>query len=285
MLSSLFKKRFSLLSTLALAASSLAGCEGAPPEAAFTKESQLGTTGQALSYNGSDYLFITTPKTWNEARSACRKLGYDLVTLNDSAEEALLETQENARNMRNVWIGINDQSAEGVWSWTSGTSQHTNWNPGEPNNLGDEDCTVDRFSDPAQNIFSEKWNDARCDSAYAFICERPAVSNATNRGSFYFSASYTSNATVNTTSYSVNLEAGRIFTAGTCGVPGAWGSNDTHLRLFNAAGQEIAASDDAKGPCGILSNFSIVVPESGTYVIRAGCFGGDSCEGTVAFNY
>jgi hypothetical protein len=282
---SLFNKPFSLLSALALTTSSLVGCGGEPLETEPELELKLGTTGQAISYDGGDYLFVTTPKTWNEARGACLMQGYDLVTINDSNEETFLQTQEAARGMRNVWIGYNDQSSEGLWAWASSYSSYTNWYPGEPNNYeGAEDCAADRFSDPTQNIYSEQWNDARCDLAFSFICERrPAPTS--NRGSFIYSASNTSSATVNTSNYAVNLYAGQLFTVGTCGVPGASGNGDTYLRLFNPSGQEIAWNDDSQGSCGTLSNFSIIVPVSGTYVVRAGCYSSGGCSGTVAFNY
>jgi len=282
---SLFNKSFSLLSALSLTTASLVGCGGEFLETEPELELKLGTTGQAISYNGGDYLFVTTPKTWNEARSACLMQGYDLVTINDSAEESFLQSQEAARSMSNVWIGYNDQSSEGLWAWTNGSSSYTNWYPGEPNNYdGVEDCAVDRFFDPTQNISSEQWNDARCDLAFSFICERQPGPTS-NRGSFFYSASNTSSATVNTVNYSVNLYAGQLFTVGTCGVPGASGSGDTYLRLLNPSGQEIARNDDSQGSCGLLSNFSIIVPASGTYVVRAGCYSTGSCNGTVAFNY
>jgi hypothetical protein len=282
---SLFKKSFSLLSTLSLAASPLVGCGGEPLEAGFEQEAKLGTTEQAVSYNGGDYLFVTTPKTWNEARAACLMQGYDLVTINDSAEESFLQTQESARGMRNVWIGYTDQNSEGLWSWSNGSSSFTNWYPGQPDDyLGAEDCTADRYTNPGQNIYSEQWNDFRCDSSNSFICER-RPEPTTNRGSFSYSTSNTTSATVNTYNHSVNLYAGQLFTVGTCGVPGASGNGDTYLRLVNTSGQEIAANDNSLGICGSLSNLSVIVPVSGTYVVRAGCYGSGTCSGTVAFNY
>ena len=39
------------------------------------------------------------------------------------------------------------------------------WSPHEPNNLHQEDCMEIRSSDG-------KWNDSRCDSKYAFICQK-----------------------------------------------------------------------------------------------------------------
>ncbi|KFE64385.1 C-type lectin domain-containing protein [Hyalangium minutum] len=282
---SLIKKPFSLLCTLALTVSPLVGCGGAPLEAGFEEEVKLGTTEQAISYNGGDYLFVTTPKTWNEARSACLIQGYDLVTIDDSAEEAFLQTQEAARNMRNVWIGYTDQGFEGLWAWANGVSTYTHWYPGQPDDyLQQEDCAVDRYTNPSQNIQSEEWNDFRCDETFSFICERRPEPTA-NRGSFSYSTSNTSSATANTYNYVINLYAGQLFTLGTCGVPGSTGTGDTYLRLFNPSGQEIASNDDSQGACGILSNFSVIVPVTGTYVVRAGCYGTGLCSGTVAFNY
>ncbi|HEX8701361.1 MAG TPA: C-type lectin domain-containing protein [Myxococcaceae bacterium] len=282
---SLFKKPFALLSTFTLAASPLVGCGGESLETEFEKELELGTTEQAISYDGGDYLFVTTPKTWSDARSACQMLGYDLVTINNNDEELFLQTQETVRDMHNVWIGLHDRDSENNWSWVNGTSTHTNWYPGQPDDYkGAEDCVADRYYNTPVNVASEQWNDFRCDELLPFICERRPMPT-TYRGSFSYTASNTSSATVNTFNYSVNLIAGQIFTAGTCGVPGASGIGDTYLRLFNPSGQEIAANDDSKGSCGFLSNFSVIAPATGTYHVRAGCHAGENCAGTVAFNY
>ena len=274
------KQRLGKVSALWLLVGSLAmgcgaGVEGEPTE---VTPQDLATTEQHVVFNRHDYLFVTSSKTWEQAQTYCSLAGYHLVTINDAFEEAFLDEQENARAPAEWWIGYNDQGIEGTWVWSFGASNFVNWSPGEPNNIGNEDCAVDN------NGLAGQWNDLDCNNLRFFICERESVPKG-SRGTFFYAAANTESATVNTTQFAVFLFAGQLFTVGTCGVPGAQGAGDTFLRLNNPFGVEIAANDDAGTPCGLRSNLSIVAPTTGTYVIRAGCFGDTSCSGVVSFNY
>jgi hypothetical protein len=278
-------KSFSLLTTLALAASPLIGCGGEPMVSEEGVALELEALGQGLVHNGNDYLFITTPKTWLEARNDCLRAGYDLVTINDSEEEAFLQAQEQSHGLYSWWIGFNDRSTEGQGSWAGpASSTYRNFYPGEPNDsMGNEDCTTDRYSTPDGTIRSELWNDESCTKPLSFICERRTPTGMS--GSFSYSASNTASATANTLNQTVSLVAGQLFQVGTCGVMGASGSGDTYLRLVDPSGTEIASNDDAGGNCGLLSTLSLRVPVTGTYTVRAGCFSSGSCSGTVAYTY
>ncbi len=176
MLLPLSTKSFSLLSALSLVAALAAGCGVDSAESVAELEPELTSRTQSLSYNGSDYMFVTSPRTWADARSYCQQQGYDLVTINDSGEEAFLETEERTRGLYNWWIGLNDQSVEGQWSWAHSSSTYTNWYPHQPDNhLGREHCALDRFRTSDGTIVSELWNDDTCDLATAFICERASA--------------------------------------------------------------------------------------------------------------
>ncbi|HYO58560.1 lectin-like protein [Archangium sp.] len=290
---------FSKLGVLVLAGVVPAiGCGGelvdAESEAKQAAMADVGVTESAVTNpaNGHDYLFVTTLKTWDEAQAYCQLAGgYSLVTINDAAEEMFLQYQEHARGqglLYGWWIGANDRGIEGSWTWVNGTSSYTNWYPGEPNDAYyREDCATDRFGNPSGGFYTEQWNDDSCSVPHPFICERDTAPTS-NRGSFPYAASNTNSADIytgNTHNYALHLYAGQVFTVGTCGVPGATGSGDTYLRIRNPSGSEIASNDDASGPCGLLSNISIVVPVTGTYTIVAGCYSSGSCSGTVAFNY
>lgn len=239
------------------------------------------TLEQSVIYgtNGHDYLFVQTPKTWEEARFYCQNQGYYLVTINDAGEEAFLHTQESRRiPLSDWWIGVSDRGIEGSWSWVSGTSSYSNWAPGEPNDAyGNEDCGSDNYS------YNNFWNDLDCTLPRPFICERESLPGSS--GSFSYSATNTNDAQQNTYAYSIYLYAGQVFTFGTCGLAGASGYGDTYLRIKNPSGAWLALNDDAGGSCGALSNLSIVAPVNGTYTIHAGCWASGSCGGTVAFSY
>ena len=63
------------------------------------------------------------------------------------------------------WIGINDLAAEGTFQYaTGGDLVYTNWNAGEPNNSGDEDC-VEFYNGLTA------WNDRPCNVKWPSICE------------------------------------------------------------------------------------------------------------------
>jgi len=117
-----------------------------------------------------------------------------------------------------------------------------------------------------------------------------AASNVTNvaitctgpiTGSFFYSAGNTSSATQNTVNVNISMVAGQTITAGTCSLPGSSGSGDTYLRLFDAFNSQVAFNDDACG--GLLTLFTFTVATTGTFQLRAGCFSGGSCSGTVVY--
>ncbi|NVJ19720.1 C-type lectin domain-containing protein [Myxococcus sp. AM011] len=266
-----------------LSAITWGGCgEGTGPQPEQAVE-DFGVSSQAIVYGGHDYLFVTTPKTWQEANSICKVSGYELVTLNDVGEEGFLQTHESRLGLYNWWIGLNDLGQEGFFVWSGGASNYWNFASGEPNNDGGEHCVADRYQ-WLPSITSEQWNDWPCGRTFPFICEKAQVPEASN-GRFEYSASSTSNGTVNTSNYSIYLRAGQLFVVGTCGVAGASNVGDTYLRINGPNGQEVASNDDISGACGTASNISIVVPTSGNYVIKAGCYSSSSCGGVVAYSY
>ncbi|WP_163991839.1 trypsin-like serine peptidase [Pyxidicoccus caerfyrddinensis] len=96
---------------------------------------------------------------------------------------------------------------------------------------------------------------------------------------FTFTATNTNSAQQNTTNRNVTLAAGQTLNFGTCTVPGASGTGDTYLRLYNGTTQ-VVSNDDS---CGVLSFASFKATTAGTYQIRAGCYSSGSCSGTVAY--
>lgn len=139
----------------ALAAITIAGCGAEAPAA--------DTAARALMYNGHDYLFIRSAKTWAQAKASCEELGYGLVTVNDANEENWLGSFEGPSAW---WIGYTDQQVEGSWQWSTGTSSYSNWNPWQPDNgSGVEDCAEDNYDGTG------RWNDLPCSASLYYICE------------------------------------------------------------------------------------------------------------------
>lgn len=247
----------------------------------------LGEVSQSISYDTHDYIFVTTWRTWDESQADCRAAGYELVTIDNQAEESFLQAHQTILMMNNWWIGLNDQGQQGtfVWAGVPSTSGYLNFSPGEPNNAGgEEDCVVDRYLRPDGHVGTEEWYDRPCSEPHPFICEKGQVATTSN-GSFSFSATNTSSGHQNTVNHSVFLTAGNVFTVATCGVPGASAAGDTLLRLLDPYGVEVARNDDFGGVCGSKSSISLVLPHTGSYTIVAGCYASGSCSGVVSFMY
>jgi hypothetical protein len=102
-------------------------------------------------------------------------------------------------------------------------------------------------------------------------------------GSFLYSATNTNSAQQNTVNKDLTLHEGNVVEVGTCGLTGASANGDTYLRLYDASGAQVASNDDACG--GLSSSFKFSVPagKGGTYQLRAGCYSGRSCGGTVVY--
>lgn len=103
-------------------------------------------------------------------------------------------------------------------------------------------------------------------------------------GKLNYSATNTNSAQQNTVNQNISLNAGQMIVLGTCGTPDSTFSGDTFLRLINPSGAQVAFNDDAGGTCGVGSKLTHTASTSGTYQLRAGCFSGSSCSGTVTWN-
>jgi hypothetical protein len=117
----------------------LASIVGLALSATATQASIISTA----TYNGHTYHLITE-QSWTSAQAEAVTLGGNLVTINDAAENAFLTatftTPLFPGDSGTFWIGFNDVGSEGTFEWVSGEPvTYTNWNIGEPNNLGDED--------------------------------------------------------------------------------------------------------------------------------------------------
>ena len=105
-----------------------------------------GFTSQQ-NYNGHSYYRSTGSAFWLNAKANCEAMGGHLVTVTTSAENNFI-----FGIWPSGWIGLTDEVNEGTWRWVTGeTYSYTSWNPGEPNNAGNEDYV--------QFVGGGKWND------------------------------------------------------------------------------------------------------------------------------
>ncbi len=107
----------------------------------------------------------TPPMTWVEAEALAVQEGGHLVTIRNAQEQSwILQTFGATLN----WIGLNDIAVEGSWVWSSGEpTTYSNWCPGEPNNLNNEDYGH------ISNCGGGRWNDAMSTN-WPGIVELPA---------------------------------------------------------------------------------------------------------------
>ena len=117
--------------------------------------------------NGHTYLLCTSAKTWWDARNFCLQFGMDFVSITSANENSWLFNQAGPISQSKWWTGLNDQSNEGSFVWTTGEpAGYSNWHSGEPNNLGNEDCMqIFRFG------WDYTWNDEPCGQPFKFVCE------------------------------------------------------------------------------------------------------------------
>jgi hypothetical protein len=101
--------------------------------------------------NGHRYVRTAEPCTWTEAAAQAGSLHGHLVTISSQAENDWVWRTFGGPD-HGLWIGLSDLVEEGRWVWANGEPvTYTNWDPGEPNNLGDEDY--------AQLFRDGTWND------------------------------------------------------------------------------------------------------------------------------
>ncbi|AXG71899.1 HYR domain protein [Kordia sp. SMS9] len=115
--------------------------------------------------NGKAYYLsnnVFTPA--NAFLDAISQGGFVGTIRNASDNTAITEAIATAGGAADVLIGFSDTDVEGTFVWQSGdASTFDNWNPGEPNNAGNEDYTVIQSSGG--------WNDITNGSSYRYLLE------------------------------------------------------------------------------------------------------------------
>ncbi|XP_069038821.1 CD209 antigen-like protein B [Lepisosteus oculatus] len=111
------------------------------------------------------YYFSTDNLSWNDSRTACRKLGADLVVINSSSEQEFISNRTQGLQ---YWMGMTDVVVEGTWIWVDGTQPTVRyWNGVEPNNCQNEDCLATTLD--VKVVIN--WNDKKCELPLLWICE------------------------------------------------------------------------------------------------------------------
>ena len=107
--------------------------------------------------NGHTY-YLLDAADWTESEEVATGMDGHLTTIDDVAEDAWVFDTFSAGTGRNLWIGLNDAAVEDSFVWVSGDPVvYTNWDPGEPNNLQDEDYVMIIGQEGPE--MNGKWND------------------------------------------------------------------------------------------------------------------------------
>uniref|UniRef100_F6TDB0 C-type lectin domain-containing protein n=1 Tax=Ciona intestinalis TaxID=7719 RepID=F6TDB0_CIOIN len=120
-------------------------------------------------------------RTWFDARFACQYQGGDLVSINTPKEQAFLSrVVGEIPTVADLWAGGNDFNSwkhdianviDQGWMWSDNSPfNYLNWNDGEPNNSGDEDCLEIYLA-------TGRWNDVDCYSYRHYMCEKTGITN------------------------------------------------------------------------------------------------------------
>ncbi|XP_045187778.2 perlucin-like protein [Mercenaria mercenaria] len=106
--------------------------------------------------------------TFADAQRYCKARGAYLTRLETWAENIFLRKMLSKSKAVHTWMGLSDQTYESIWRWAD-TNKHatfSDWRPGEPNNLGNEDCVA--FYAGSAN----RWNDYPCQRKLTPLCEK-----------------------------------------------------------------------------------------------------------------
>lgn len=113
--------------------------------------------------NGHIY-YLLAPSTWTDAENDAVKLGGHLATIRSQSENDWIYSQFSSfkGTDRGLWIGLNDATSEGHFSWISGeAASFSDWGAEEPRNQNGLDDYVHLLwpGDPRQSRWNDMWDE------------------------------------------------------------------------------------------------------------------------------
>ncbi|KAM4637119.1 pulmonary surfactant-associated protein D-like [Discoglossus pictus] len=96
------------------------------------------------------------------AQAFCEGEGGTLPTPMNQKEDLIIHQFVKAKG-RNIFLGFNDKTQEGVFTYLNGKKMtYSNWNPNEPNGNTRENCG---------EFYGSGWNDQSCNTKNIIVCE------------------------------------------------------------------------------------------------------------------
>jgi len=133
-----------------------------------------GCTG---AFREHAYLICSVQAPWADAEKDCEAHGMRLVRIDDDAENTWVHKVAFGYGVDRSWLGGSDSHAAGDWRWADGTQfwsglasgmrvgcLYSNWDSGEPNDMGDAEHCVVMFD-------KMTWNDDDCATLHRYVCE------------------------------------------------------------------------------------------------------------------
>lgn len=119
-------------------------------------------------YDGSCYLTSQKCETWSKASQICRATGSNLASIKSQEENVYVQHRHNGDK---AWIGLNDITSEGLFTWVDGSpSKFRFWAQNQPNNYRGEDCV---YTLGVRRGY--KWNDVNCSACHQYTCQKGSI--------------------------------------------------------------------------------------------------------------
>ena len=120
------------------------------------------------TFENSCYKFVDESKDWISAENDCVDSGAHLASIHSDGEVQFMSSHFT----KTSWIGL--EWTGNTYNWSDGSGLgFENWNSGEPNNPGTENCTRANHA-PGQEHHN-KWTDVRCSNTYSYICKKTFI--------------------------------------------------------------------------------------------------------------
>ena len=154
------------------------------PTTTTTTTSSTSSTSSVTwtSYSGADFALMQNDgvESWQDAEDSCVGEGGHLASILSRDIQNQLQSLYASSVSSSVWIGLNDISSEGEFSWKNGdTFFHVDWVDAGNQNSDNNDCGV------LDSTFKADVHSCDDASIKSYICMKGAISMSMKTDSFH----------------------------------------------------------------------------------------------------